>query len=108
MLNTIEASWPVLAAVVVLALLIAGWLLSRGRSGARAREYQPDVLDEGAAPAQRNQALIDAAPAAQIVSPAFAGTMAGLGEVVAVAAQEEVVDAAPPVSYTHLRAHETM
>jgi predicted flap endonuclease-1-like 5' DNA nuclease len=52
------------------------------------------VLDEGAAPAQRNQALIDAPPAAAvaaplIVPPAAAGTLAGIGEVIAQGAHQE-------------------
>jgi predicted flap endonuclease-1-like 5' DNA nuclease len=57
------------------------------------------VLDEGAAPAQRNQALIDAPPAAKFEAPVhldpppMAGVMAGIGEVIAVAAQEEADEA---------------
>jgi predicted flap endonuclease-1-like 5' DNA nuclease len=59
------------------------------------------VLDQGAASVHRNQALIDAAPAAQIITPSAAGEMfGGIGEVVAVGAQDVVeeaeVSAAPP------------
>jgi predicted flap endonuclease-1-like 5' DNA nuclease len=55
------------------------------------------VLDEGAAPAQRNQALIDAPPAAAvaaplIVPPAAAGTFAGVAEVVTSAAQQKAAE----------------
>jgi predicted flap endonuclease-1-like 5' DNA nuclease len=50
------------------------------------------VLDEGAAPAQRNQALIDAPPAASpiVIPPTNVDTMGGLGEVIAMGAAEEV------------------
>ena len=60
MMQSIEASWIVYGTVAVLALLIAWWILSRSGKTARRREYKPDVLDEGVAPAARNQALIDA------------------------------------------------
>jgi predicted flap endonuclease-1-like 5' DNA nuclease len=66
MLTMIETNWPVAAFVLVLGLLVA-WLLW-GRRGGRARAYAPDVLDEGAGLAQRNQALIDAPSAAATVS----------------------------------------
>ena len=88
--------------LVVLAVLVTGWLLwRRARSAPAKREYKPDVLDQGAASVQRNQALIDAAPAAQIITPpAMAGMMAGVAEVVAVGAQDVVevaeVAASPP------------
>lgn len=83
----------VIAVVAVLALLIAWWLATRGKSTARRTEFH-DVLSEGAAPAQRNSALIDAPPAAAITPLPGAGAMAGVGEVVAAAAADEVVDAA--------------
>jgi len=91
----IEANWLVFIAALLVGIAVAWWLFVRGSQPAR-RERRPDVLDEGAAPAQRNQALIDAPPAARfdapvhIDPPAMAGTMAGIGEVIAVAAQQEV------------------
>lgn len=90
----LQENWPVLAVVVVLALLVAWWLLSRGSRPVE-RHHAPDVLDEGAAPAERNQALIDAAPAASAAYaiPPAAGIMGGVAEVIAAAAQEEVADA---------------
>ena len=101
MMQGIEASWVVYGVVALLALLIAWWLLSRGKR-TRERTYKPDVLDEGVAPAARNQALIDAAPAAQVVMPpVMSDALGGMGEVVARAAQDEVEQAqvvvpAPP------------
>ena len=84
-------NWPALAAVAVVVLVLAWWLLRRSARPAP-RERRPDVLDAGAAPAQRNHALIDSAPAvstAYAIPPA-AGTLGGVAEVIAVAAQQEV------------------
>jgi predicted flap endonuclease-1-like 5' DNA nuclease len=96
---TIEANWLVFGIALLAALLIGWWLFGRA-SKAPPRQHRPDVLDEGQAPAQRNQALIDAPPAAQITPPPLSGTMAGLGETIAVAAQDQVEEvvarAAPP------------
>lgn len=99
MMQTIETNW-VAFAVALLAILIVGWLLLRRASKAPPRrEYKPDVLDQGAASVHRNQALIDAAPAAQIVPPPMGAAMAGVAEAVAIGAQdvvEEVEAATPP------------
>ena len=90
MIETIEANWLVFGAALVVALLAAWWLFARASKPAP-RAHKPDVLDEGVGPAQRNQALIDAAPAAQILTPPpVSGAMAGVGEVIAVAAQDAV------------------
>lgn len=98
----IQANWLVFIAALLIGIVVAYWLFARASKPAP-RDRRPDVLDEGAAPAQRNQALIDdAPPAAQFTAPvhidppAMAGTMAGIGEVIAVAAQEEVDNAKPP------------
>ncbi len=100
-MELIEANWAVFA-VALLAVVLVGWLLLRRGRSAPKREYQPDVLDQGASSVHRNQALIDAAPAAQIVPPALGATMAGLGEAIAVGAQDVVEEAeaaaAPPPS----------
>lgn len=94
MMQTIEANW-VAFAVALLAVLVVGWLLlARARSKPTRREYKPDVLDQGAASVQRNQALIDAAPAAQVTPPPQGATMGGIGEAVAIGAQDVVEEAA--------------
>lgn len=94
MMQTIEANW-VAFAVALLAILVVGWLLlARARSKPTRREYKPDVLDQGAASIQRNQALIDAAPAAKLTPPPLGATMAGMGEAVAIGAQDVVEEAA--------------
>ena len=86
MMQQIEANWQVLTGTAVLVLLIAVWLFRRMSKPAR-RLHRPDVLDEGAAPAQRNDALINAPPAAEILG--------GIGAIISAAAHEGVVDAAP-------------
>jgi len=93
-MQQLEHNWPILAVVVVLALLVAWWLMSRASRPVE-RSRRPDVLDEGAAPAARNQSLIDAAPAASAAYaiPPAAGTLGGVAEVIAAAVQEEAADA---------------
>lgn len=100
MQSLIETNWLAFAVVLGIGLLVAWWLW--GRSGDKRERYRSkDALDEGAAPAQRNQALIDApSAAARVAAPLAAsgpGIMAGLGEAIAAAAAREVV-AATPVS----------
>lgn len=104
MLPMIEANWLIFAAALLVGVIVAYWLFAHAAKPAR-RDRRPDVLDEGAAPAQRNQALIDAPAAAAIeapppiIPPAMGGAMAGIAEVIAVAAQEEVDNrAAPPAA----------
>ena len=94
MMQQMEQNWPILAVIVVLALLVAWWLFSRATRPVE-RSRRPDVLDEGVAPAARNQALIDAAPAASAAYaiPPAAGTLGGMAEVIAAGAQEEAADA---------------
>lgn len=89
-MQMIEANWIIFVVVLLIGLVVAWWIFARGSTVAKPREHKPDVLDEGAAPARRNQALIDAPPAAMVEPPAHSGTMAGIGEVIAVAAQDEV------------------
>jgi predicted flap endonuclease-1-like 5' DNA nuclease len=94
MAQGIDSYWIVLGLAVVLVLLVSIWLFVRSTAAPRERHRAPDALDEGAAPAQRNQALIDARPAAGLASAALADTgpdvLGGMGEVIAVAAQDEV------------------
>jgi len=93
MIEIVQANWPLYAGLAVLVLLVAWWLLSRASRSAPRRHHRPDVLDEGAAPAKRNQALIDLPPAAAIVPPTTVDTMGGLGEVIAAGAREEIAEA---------------
>lgn len=102
MMQVIETNWLAFALVLAIGLLVAWWIFARSSKSARPRQYRPDVLDEGAAPAARNQALIDAPSAAAGVSPPASPIappistppqsvgMAGIGEVVSTAASDEV------------------
>lgn len=99
MMDVVQANWLAFALALVIGLLVAWWLLGRASTAPR-REYKPDVLDEGTAPAPRNQALIDAASAAPIITPSIiipppmSGAMGGIGELIAVGAQDVVEEAA--------------
>ena len=64
----IQANAVLVGVVAVLVLVALVLLLRRGKSLPPSREYR-DVLSEGAAPAARNSALIDAPPAAAITPP---------------------------------------
>ena len=57
--------WWVLAAAVLIGLIVA-WLLFANRRTRVETRQSGDVLDEGAAAARRNQALIDTPPAAAV------------------------------------------
>lgn len=97
MVQMIEANWIAVAAVLALVLLVAWLVWGRSKPARTTREYN-DVLSEGAGPAQRNTALIDAPPAAAIppiVPGPASGLMAGVGEIVAHAAEEELEATAP-------------
>jgi predicted flap endonuclease-1-like 5' DNA nuclease len=89
MLQMIEANWLAFIIVLLVGIAVAWWLFRHATTERVPRERRPDALDEGATPASRNQALIDAPPAAGLTPPAGAEGMAGLGEIIAVAAQEE-------------------
>lgn len=86
MIDFVTNDWPIVAAAVLVALLII-WLLLRGDRGRVSRGRRPDVLDEGAAPARRNQALIDSPAAATIVPPVSVAPRAD---------HAEAIGAAPP------------
>jgi predicted flap endonuclease-1-like 5' DNA nuclease len=86
--------WPAIGLALVIGLLVAWWLWGRSRPGAgqRVRSHAPDVLDEGAAPARRNQALIDAPSAtAAALAGAGPGAATGAGEMIAAAADQALL-----------------
>ena len=91
MVEMIQSNWLAFLLVVIVAVLIAIWLIARPRKP-RDRSYRPDVLDEGVAPAPRNQAFIDAPPASagrplhEHEPPAAPETIGGAGIAVAAAA----------------------
>jgi predicted flap endonuclease-1-like 5' DNA nuclease len=89
MQQMIEANWPYIGLAVVVVLLLVMLLARRGP--ARERHRAPDALDEGVAPAQRNQAFIDAPSAVKAAELADTGPdiMAGMGEALAFGAAVE-------------------
>ncbi len=96
MSQELAANWLAFGAVLLLALAVAWWILRRSSPSERIRTETPDVLTPGAAPAQRNTALVDAPPAVAFVPPAATIGLAGLGEIVAAGATDELAHAAPP------------
>ena len=86
MAELIQTHWLALVLAVLLGLFVAWWLFGR-KKPERERHVSPDVLDEGAAPANRNQALIDAPPAAAAMD-----SLAGAGIAVAAAGGEDRVE----------------
>ena len=103
MTSVIGANWLAFVLALAIGLLVAWWLWGRPGKSAE-RHHAPDALDEGAAPARRNQALIDSPSAAsqnaavsQNSAAAAAtgpGIFGGIGELVAAAAASEVTAAA--------------
>lgn len=95
MLQSLEANQILLAGIVLVIAFVVWWVWGRTKPKPQKREYT-DVLSEGAEKAARNTALIDAPSAAALVTPPpGVGTLAGVGEIVAAAAAEEVMDSAP-------------
>lgn len=64
-MQALDTNVQIIIGASVAILLIAVWLFMRSRHKTRVRSFRPDVLDEGVAPANRNQALIDAPSAAK-------------------------------------------
>ncbi|MGB7408839.1 MAG: hypothetical protein WA908_10065 [Pontixanthobacter sp.] len=63
MIELIEANWPLFLIVLVIGILIAWWVFVAMRRTSVETD-RSDVLDAGKGPAARNQALMDAPPAA--------------------------------------------
>jgi predicted flap endonuclease-1-like 5' DNA nuclease len=68
MMDWIQANAVLVGAIAVVLVLALVFLLRRGKALPEKREYR-DVLSDGAAPAARNAALINAPPAAAIEPP---------------------------------------
>lgn len=84
----IAANWPLLAIAAIVVLALLWWLLIHARK-TRVTLDRRDTLDEGAAPAARNQALIDAPPASAAVVPPMVPDAIGGAEVAVAAAAEQ-------------------
>lgn len=102
----IEANWLLILLVLVVAALI-GWYIFHAARRTRVMSDRRDVLDDGAAPAARNQALIDApaAGAPQVpIPPQTPAGLAGVGQAVEAAVEHQQVRAAEtPDDLTRLK-----
>lgn len=87
MLELVEANWPLLIAALLIGIVVAWWIFVAGRR-TKVSGDRSDVLDEGANPAARNQALIDTPPAAT-GAPVNAPGLAGAGTAVAAAVEQQ-------------------
>ncbi|MEZ5681829.1 MAG: hypothetical protein R3E14_11135 [Erythrobacter sp.] len=65
MTELLQTYWPAVVIALVVGLVIAWYVFNASRK-TRVTGTLHDVLDEGAAPANRNSALIDSAPAATL------------------------------------------
>lgn len=106
MIELIEANWLVAVAALLLGLLVA-WYVFHATRRTRVAGTRRDVLDDGAAPATRNSALIGAPPAAaheeQTSIPAAPAGMVGVGSVVAAGAAEAHPDIAGTDDLTRIK-----
>ena len=69
MLELVEANWPLFLAALLIGIAVA-WFVFKASRRTRVETTKGDVLDEGAERSRRNQALIDAPPAAADLSDA--------------------------------------
>ena len=82
-MDFVETNWLLILIVLAAAILIA-WYVFHAARRTRVTGETRDVLDEGAAPATRNHALIDAPAAAAAAAPPG---LAGAGEAVEAAVE---------------------
>lgn len=107
MVELVQANWLLFVVALLIGIAVAYWILVAMRRTS-VETVKTDALDEGAAPAARNQALIDAPPAtvaAPATIPPFPPGLAGAGTAVAavIASQQaEAIEAAAeePVDQT--------
>jgi predicted flap endonuclease-1-like 5' DNA nuclease len=96
MIEMIEANWLLFVIALLIGIAVA-WFVFAGTRRTRVDIDRRDTLDEGAAPAARNQALIDAAPAARSepvpIPPETPMGLAGVGTAVAAAVEEAELEA---------------
>lgn len=96
MLQMIEANWPLFVIALLIGVAVA-WFVFAGTRRTRVRLDRRDALDEGATPAARNQALIDAPPASARhtapLPPTLPMGLAGAGTAVAAAIEEAQLEA---------------
>jgi len=95
-MDYLAQNW-LLALIALFAAVVIGWYIFHASRRTRITGERRDVLDEGAAPAVRNQALMDTPPAAAReipLPPATPAGLAGAGEAVSAVVEEAQIDAA--------------
>lgn len=92
MTEFVAANLTVLVVGALIVLAAAWWAIIATRR-TRVQLDRRDTLDEGAAPAARNQALIDAPPAAVPLPPMVPEGVGAVGVAIAAAAEEARIDA---------------
>lgn len=105
MMQMVETWWPLFVIALLLGIAVAWWTFASSRRTRVIDRNAADVLDEGAAPAARNQALIDAAPAAPVQPPVVPPGIAGAGTAVAAAVEAQQVKAAEEVKAAEKETH---
>ena len=90
--DLLAENWPLLLIGAIVVMLLLWWLLIANRKTSVTVDRR-DTLDEGAAHAARNQALIDAPAAAVVTPPLGPDAIGGAGVAVAAAAQEARIEA---------------
>lgn len=93
--DIVTAHWPLFVIGAAVVVILLWWLLMASRR-TRVSVDRRDTLDEGAAPAARNQALIDAPSSAAIIPPMVPDAIGGAGVAVAAAVQDARIDAQGP------------
>lgn len=97
MMEMVQANWLLFVIALLIGIAVA-WFVFAGTRRTRVEIDRRDTLDEGAALAARNQALIDSPPAAtQVpVPPVVPAGLAGAGTAVAAAVEEAQIEAREP------------
>ncbi|MCP5396459.1 MAG: hypothetical protein H6918_06970 [Sphingomonadaceae bacterium] len=95
MSELLQANWPIFLVALLIGIAVA-WFVFVATRRTRVETTKGDTLDEGADRAARNQALIDAPPAARKeavpVPPAVPEGLAGVGAAVAAAVEDEQLE----------------
>ncbi|MCT2558936.1 hypothetical protein N0B51_08085 [Tsuneonella sp. YG55] len=102
----VSANWPLIVVGALIALVVLWWIVMATRR-TRVAVDRRDTLDEGAARAARNQALIDAPPAATSsatpLPPATPDAIGGVGVAVSAAAEETQIASAGGDDLTRIK-----
>jgi predicted flap endonuclease-1-like 5' DNA nuclease len=100
MMELMQENWLLFVAALLIGIAVAYWIFVATRRTSVDTD-KTDALDEGAAPAARNQALIDAPPAAEnrpATAPIVPPGLAGAGTAVAAVVKEQQAEAVATVA----------